>query len=780
MYSFGKSERRLGVWYMLYAVACSPTSTGLHFHTTRCTGDFRRFFKATIHKMSNRVNRFWFSRFVGIFICLVMAVKCNPIADHQFTKVEGVNEAASSLIQAMDLSVDPCQDFFQYACGGWMRKNPIPATKSRWTQIDVLRERLANDLKNILEQGNDASDPQPLNTARDMYKACMNTRAIQKLGLKPLTDALAYYGGWPMTSAADHEGIRFDWKVVTASIRIRYRISYLISVYNDLDNYDTKKNSIYIDQGSLTLPHEILLNSEDYPNIMEAYFVYVSETAKAIRNSLGGDATDEQIDLDVRDLLQFEFELAKITTPAEARRDSTRMYNPMLIMEMQKWTNGFSHKTPQAQMDWFEYLNMIYSVAGVSIPTDERIIIVEVEYVRNLFALLDKTPPRVVVNYVMWRLVRLLAPGTTNQMNNLSINFSKALYGNPQSETRSNSCANEINSMFGYAVGAKYVEKHFQESTKTQVESMINYLKAAFVTLIDEAEWMDPTTKAIAREKVFAMVELVGFPHWIKNKEAVESFYSDRPIVSRDEHFANIQNVNAWLTKNGLMNLRRKTNRTRWITFPSVVNAFYAPKYNSISFPAGILQPPYFGLNGRSASMNYGGIGVVIGHEITHGFDDKGRQNDKYGNTANWWTENTLKQYQLRAKCFEDKYNNYVVLNGTQLNGLTTLGENIADYGGIREAFVAYRNYVAANGIESVLPGLERFTSEQIFFISFANTHCGIETPEKLLNQIMNDPHSPNRYRVIGTLSNSEDFVRVFNCLPGTPMNQLRKCTLWR
>lgn len=757
----------------------------LHFRTARCTGDFRSLFKAAFRKMSrsNRINRYryWFSQLAVIFFSLVITVKCNPIADHQFTNVEGVYEAASSLIQAMDLSVDPCQDFFQYACGGWIKKNPIPQTKSRWTQIDVLRERLANDLKNILEQNNDARDPQPLNTARDMFKACMNTRAIQNLGLKPLTDALESYGGWPITSAAGiHEGIRFDWKVVTASIRKFYRISYLISVYNDLDNYDTKKNSIYIDQGSLTLPHEILLNSEDYPKIMEAYFVYISEAAKAIRNSLGSDATDAQIDLDVRDLLQFEFELAKITTPAEARRDSARMYNPMLLMEMQKWTDGFSHTTPQAQVDWFEYLNMIYSVANVAIPTDERIIVVEVEYVRNLFTLLDKTPPRITVNYVMWRLVRLLAPGTTNQINNLAINFSKALYGNPQSETRSNNCANEVNSMFGYAVGAKYIEKHFQGSIKAQVESMIKYLKAAFVTLIDEAEWMDATTKAIAREKVDAMVELVAFPNWIKKKEDVESFYSGRPTVSKEAHFENIQSVNAWLTKNGLMNLRRKTNRTRWITFPSVVNAFYAPKYNSISFPAGILQPPYFGLNGRSASMNYGGIGVVIGHEITHGFDDKGRQNDKYGNTANWWTENTLEQYQSRAKCFEDKYNNYVVLNGTQLNGITTLGENIADYGGIREAFVAYRNYVAANGIEPVLPGLERFTSEQIFFISFANTHCGVETPEKLLNQIMNDPHSPNRYRVIGTLSNSDDFVREFNCLPGTPMNQLRKCRLWR
>ncbi|EFX74773.1 hypothetical protein DAPPUDRAFT_199694 [Daphnia pulex] len=692
----------------------------------------------------------------------------------------GFNEAALSLIEAMDLNVDPCQDFYQYACGGWIKKNPIPQSKSRWSQIDILRDRLINDLKIILEQTDDARDPRPLNSARVMYKACMNTRAIQNLGLKPLIDVLENYGGWPMTKSFNEE-IHFDWKAVTASLRTSYRISYFISVYNDMDNYDTEQSSIYIDQGSLSLPLNILLNPGDHPKIIAAYFAYVSGSAKAIRDALGsGGATDDQIDSDVQDLLQFEIELAKIVTRAEARRDSSRMYNPMLLTEIQSWTNGFSSRTHQAQMDWFEYINQIYSTVNVSISTHERIIVVEKEYLKNLFAILDRKSTRVVANYIMWRLVRLLSPETNSKMNSLAISFSKALYGNPQSDTRSNSCANEVNSVLGFAVGAKYIEQHFQANIKTQVKQMITYLKATFVTLITEADWMDDATKAIAKEKVDAMIELVGFPDWITKKRELEAYYYDGLEISISDHFKNIQNVNVRLTRDGLQSLRRKTNRTRWITFPSIVNAFYAPKYNSISFPAGILQPPYFGLNGRSAAMNYGGIGVVIGHEITHGFDDKGRQNDKYGNTVQWWTENTLQQYLSRAQCFIQKYNEFTVLNGTRLNGITTLGENMADYGGIREAYVAYRNYVAANGVEPPLPGLEQFTSEQIFFITFANTHCSADTPEKLLNQVMNDPHSPSRYRVIGTLSNSEDFVREFNCPPDSPMNRLNKCLLWR
>ncbi|XP_046461427.1 endothelin-converting enzyme 1-like [Daphnia pulex] len=306
---------------------------------------------------------------------------------------------------------------------------------------------------------------------------------------------------------------------------------------------------------------------------------------------------------------------------------------------------------------------------------------------------------------------------------------------------------------------------------------MIANLKTAFKSLVSDATWMDSDTKSIAKDKVDAMIEFVGYPPWIKNKKSVEDYYNGISRTSTGCHFCNVQLVSAYVNKIELASLRNKPDRNRWKEKPTIVNAFYSITTNSITFPAGILQAPNF-TKGRSAAINYGALGSMIGDEITHGFDDQGRQSDKNGNTVQWWTEKTLEKYQVRAKCFIDQYSNYTVLNRTRLNGINTQGENIADNGGVREAFRAYRYYVAANG-GTDSSKFENLTPEQVFFLAYANSFCGANTPEELGNLVETDPHSPHRFRVIGTLSNNEDFVREFKCGAGTPMNRLNKCVLW-
>ncbi|EFX85605.1 hypothetical protein DAPPUDRAFT_46047, partial [Daphnia pulex] len=674
---------------------------------------------------------------------------------------------AKQLAEAMDPTMDPCEDFFQYACGGWIKNNPIPASKSSWSQFDITNQQLMEVLEEILRETNMDTDPSPIRFSRDMFTDCMDTDAIEKTGLKPLTDYLSSFGGWPMT-LNDWDESTFDWKKASASAFATYNLALLVDFFNDFDSKNTERTAIYVDQESLILPRSVLVDLEDNEDVAMAYLELIIESAKSVRDWLDSDASDDEIDTQANAVLIFESQLAKITVPEENRRNSTRMYNPMSVTELQDWTDS---------IDWMKYLNNIYSVADITIPETEQLVVVETDYLKELVQLLDETPPRVLANYIHWRIVHNLAPYTNERMTDLQIEFAKENEGILKETPRPEKCVEIINKLMGYAMGSVYVERVFDDESIEEIKTMIANLKMAFKSLVNETTWMDPDTKSIAKDKVDAMIEFVGYPPWIKNKQEVEDYYNGIPTTSTGCHFCNVQQASALVNKIELSFLRNKPDRNRWIEKPTIVNAFYSLSTNSITFPAGILQAPYF-VKGRSPAINYGAMGTTIGHEMTHGFDDQGRQSDKNGNTVQWWTEKTLENYEERAQCFIDQYSNYTVLNGIKLNGINTQGENIADNGGVREAFRAYRYYVEAHG-GADFNKFENLTDEQLFFLAYANSFCGVATPEELSNLVETDPHSPNRFRIIGTLSNNEDFVREFHCGAGTPMNRLNKCTLW-
>jgi len=473
--------------------------------------------------------------------------------------------------------------------------------------------------------------------------------------------------------------------------------------------------------------------------------------------------------------------MAKIMTPPEERRDETRMYNPQTVSDLQDWTDTVKPVQNHSHINWSEYINDIYSEAGVFVPSDEQIIVNEPDYLLKLMRLLNETNPRVIVNYLHWRLVLKFGGETGQQIGKIAYDFYKIYYGTSSPQPRWQWCVRKVNDYLGFAVSALFIEKSFDESSKVEAEEMIQNIQTAFSSLVDESDWMDDETKILAREKAAAMKQFLAYPDWVRNKTALEMAY-DGVNTSRSEHFENVLSVLQFLMHDDLGSLRMPTDRSVWITYPSIVNAYYSSRFNSITFPAAILQPPFFG-KGRLAAMNYGAIGVVIGHEITHGFDDEGRQSDKNGNTNSWWTNETLSKYLDRAQCFIEQYGNYTFpqFAGTEssnINGIISQGENIADNGGIREAFRAYKNHVVANGPEPRLPGLEKYSPEQLFFISYANIWCGKQNSESLKEQIATGPHSPNRYRVIGPLSNSRDFVEQFQC-PSGIMNRPKKCILW-
>jgi len=313
------------------------------------------------------------------------------------------------------------------------------------------------------------------------------------------------------------------------------------------------------------------------------------------------------------------------------------------------------------------------------------------------------------------------------------------------------------------------------------VDVMVENLRVAFKQLVADSEWMSNDTKPNAAGKADTIKSFMAFPEWLFNKTAVESQYLG--LDTGANYLDTITKLSIWSGLQSLNSLNKVTDREEWLTYPGVVNAFYSPEMNSITFPAGILQPPFYRTRGPE-SINYGGIGVVIGHEITHGFDDQGSQYDANGNAQNWWSEADLKQFEAKAQCIVDQYGEFEPLPGKYINGNLTSGENIADNGGIREAYLAYQNWVQSeNGgmPEKRLPGLENISPDQLFFLGYASLWCERSTDEYLDWQLQNDPHSPGKYRVIGALRNSDVFAEKWGCAAGTNMNPNPddRCVVW-
>jgi len=317
---------------------------------------------------------------------------------------------------------------------------------------------------------------------------------------------------------------------------------------------------------------------------------------------------------------------------------------------------------------------------------------------------------------------------------------------------------------------------------------LIEDIRLSFKELVSESEWMDVETQVLAQEKADAVYKEVAYPDWLPSNDELDKYFEGVTPPYADRNVINVASMTAWRIQWGLNKLNEPTTRDSWVMQPATVNAWYLPEKNSITFPAGILQTPFFD-KGHPKYLNYGSIGVVMGHELTHGFDDEGRQYDKIGNVSPWWSEETVAAFDVRAQCFVDMYENYTVPelipilgDDAHLNGVNTLGENIADNGGVRESFRAYQNYIIDKNEgkpEPKLPGLQEYTSEQLFFISFSQTWCEKMTIEKLLDQVLSNPHSPGKYRIIGPCSNSEEFVKAYNCPEGSNMNRKDKCILW-
>jgi len=688
--------------------------------------------------------------------------------------------AASEIIQGMDLSIDPCEDFYLYACQGWINTHVIPESKSSWGRFYELREEVDQKIRAMVERPIDVSDAESVKSMKSLYQSCLD--GVNSFNdYSTFLDALVTdrWGGWPMIKTIPELGLSYVLESLIGESGRLYQTADLLSVYPYLDNFDTSRNILYVDQTSLGLARSMLVAPDDYADYVTAYKNYIIDVARVISREAGTFVDDIQLIQRADNIFEFESRLASGTVDSGDRRNATEMYNPKTYGQLKQ----------EYPIYWDLYFSEFLADTSVVIDDSEEIILVEPEYMDWLLPMLIATPDDVIADFVYWKRAESLVSLGPQELQDIKFAFDSVLSGQASATPRWSTCVAEVaseSSGFAYAVGQVYINEYFDDATKAKANLLVNDIRSAFVDLLDESVWMDTETQVLAKEKAELIVQLVGYPDWLPDNVELDNFYSAYPTISSgDDHMASVLKTRKASQGVFTETLRKTPDRSEWITQPAIVNAFYSPNHNSISFPAGILQPPFFG-SGYPRYLNYGAIGVVMGHEITHGFDDQGRQYDGYGSITQWWTTETIDAFVTQAQCYIDQYNNYTIPEledalgeDAHVNGQNTQGENIADNGGLHEAFRAYTKSVEALGPEGPLPGLEQFTAEQMFFIAYAQTWCEKRTESSQINQILTDPHSPGKYRVWGPLSNSPDFVAAYNCPVGSNMNRDDKCVLW-
>uniref|UniRef100_A0A8C1RX50 Endothelin-converting enzyme 1 n=1 Tax=Cyprinus carpio TaxID=7962 RepID=A0A8C1RX50_CYPCA len=691
---------------------------------------------------------------VALFIC-IMTLGLHYKKSHPgMCLSEPCVSVASTVLGALDRSVDPCQDFYNFACGGWMRKNPLPEGKSRWGPFSNLWEHNMAIMKNLLENTSMKSLSKAEQKAQWYYQACMNEIKIEALGAKPLQDLINQTGGWGLNGPWEKDNFQEVLRTVSAN----FRTSPFFTVFVSTDSKSSNSNIIQVDQSGLGLPsREYYLNKT--ANEKVTYLNFLVELGMLLG---GSEETSQKM---MQEIIDFETALANITVPQEERRDEMKIYHKIQAKEL---------ATLAPAVDWMPFLSAVF--APVALNDSEPVVVYAKEYLQRVSELISNTNKSVLNNYMIMKVVRKMVSILDQRFQDAEQRFLEVMYGTKKScMPRWKLCASDTDSALGFALGALFVKATFSEDSKAFVEDMVSEIKWAFEDSLKTVSWMDPETKKAAKEKADALYNMVGYPKFIMNPKELDKVFNDFDVVS-DLYFQNVMNYYNFSARVTANQLRKVPNRDQWSMTPPTVNAYYNPTKNEMVLPAGILQAPFYN-HAWPKAMNFGGIGVVMGHELTHAFDDQGREYDKDGNLRQWWQNSSVEAFKHQTQCMVEQYSNYSI-NKEPLNGKHTLGENIADNGGLRAAYKAYINWIEKNGEEATLPALG-MTNHQLFFVGFAQVWCSVRTPESSHEGVITDPHSPSRFRVIGTISNSHEFSAHFGCKADSPMNPKQKCELW-
>ncbi|MBK9169786.1 MAG: M13 family metallopeptidase [Bryobacterales bacterium] len=633
-------------------------------------------------------------------------------------------------LSPIDPAVDPCTDFYAYACNVWRKENPIPAEQSRWGRFNELQERNEAILRDILGEGRGKS--------QDYYAACMDETTITRLGTAPLQPVMKRIAGIRTARQFAEQAGRLE----------RMGVSALFAFGSGSDNKNSTQNIAILDQGGLSMPDRDYYLKDDTRSV-EIRKKFVAHVGRMFE--LWGDTPAEAArKADV--VMAIETALAQGHLDRTLRRDPTRMYNKMPVPDLEKRAPAFlwSSYFHQANTPAFREIN-------VRVPA----------FAETLSAQVSARPLDDWKAFLSWKVLRNSANMLPSAFADESFDFfGRTLTGAREIRPRWKRCVAAVDEVLGEDLGRRFVEETFGEDGKARMAGIVKAVEQAMERGIQELDWMTPETKRRALEKLHAITNKVGYPENWRD-------YS-RLRVSRTDALGNLWRARGFEFDFDVAFIGKPVDPKLWRMTPPTVNAYYSPSTNSINFPAGILQPPFFN-RAVDEAVNFGGIGAVIGHEITHGFDDQGRRFDPRGNLEDWWTESDAREFEKRADCFVEQYAGYAAVDDMKLNGRLTLGENVADNGGLRLAYMAL---IATLGGQDP-PKIEGFTPQQRIFLGWAQVWCQNIRPEAARMRVLTDPHSPGEHRTNGVVSNMPEFREAFGCRVSQPMAPEKRCRVW-
>jgi putative endopeptidase len=640
---------------------------------------------------------------------------------------------------AIDKSADPCQDFYQYACGNWMKTNSIPAQYSRWGRFNELQEHNQEILRSILEDSASHQERSPIDQKIGaLYAACMDENAAEKAGYDPIKPGLESIRNLSDKKMLAQEVAQLQNQGVTAFFTFRSS--------PDPDNARTTVGNA--DQGGLGLPDKSYYVEAKDDKTRQQYVEHVARMLLLIGEPV------EKAQSDARAVLAVETELAKDSLDRVARRDPNLIHHKMSFREWQELTPSF---------DLSAYITTRRSPALVSLN------VAVPDFFKGLNRILTSSNLEDLKTYLVWHYVSAYAPNLSKAFVEENFNFyGKFLTGAKELRPRWKRCVEATDSALGEALGQKYVERAFAGASKQKTQELVLLIERQMEIDIDSLTWMSGVTKQQALSKLKGVTNKIGYPAKWRD-------YSSLSITGTNL-LADVRNAREFEVRRNLDKIGKPVDRSEFNMSPPTVNAYYSSLQNNINFPAGILQPPFYKTDADLA-VNLGGIGAVIGHELTHGFDDAGRRFDADGNLRDWWQKKDAEEFKKRADCLVNEYSGFKPLPDANLNGRLTLGENGADNAGIRLAFMAL-----TAGLENGSVGkqkLDGYTPEQRFFLGFAQIWCENTRPEFSRNSVRTDPHSPGRFRVDGVVQNMSEFAKAFGCSAGQPMVSAHACRVW-
>jgi putative endopeptidase len=641
-------------------------------------------------------------------------------------------------VTSMDRSIDPCVDFFAYSCGGWIKNNPIPADQSSWDTYSKMEDENRVRLRGILEAA--ASPDAGRNAVQqkigDYYASCIDEKAIDAKGIEPLEPALDRIA-------------KMNSKAEVADVAAAMTGDNILFRFGSIQDFrDANQFIADADQGGLGLPDRDYYSKQDAKSVelRKSYLAHVQKMFELL-----GDKPDTAA-AEAQTVMHIETQLAKGSMTRVERRDPQNLNHKMSSVELEKLSPDFR---------WPEYFTKVGAPQLASLNVGNP------AFFKTMNEVIEKESLADLKTYMRWHLVHSYSPNLSTPFLNENFAFyGKTLRGQQELQPRWKRCTEEVDDNLGEALGQAYVEKYFSPEAKQQALKIVNQIESAMEKDIESLPWMSSPTKEQALVKLHSMANKIGYPDKWRD-------YSKLEIV-RGEELGNVERADKFEFNRDLAKIGNPIDRGEWDMTPPTVNAYYNPQMNDINFPAGVLQPPLYDPKEDDAP-NYGNTGGTIGHELTHGFDDEGRQFDAQGNLKDWWTPQDAKAFEDRINCQREQYAGYIIVDDIHINSKLTSGEDVADLGGTLLAYIAWKKETAGQS----LPLKDGFTPDQRFFIGYAQWACENQRPENLRLSAITNPHSPGKARVNGIVTNMPEFATAFGCKAGQPMVKEKVCKVW-